>query len=165
MEQNISENGPERRCGPDRRQKRTNPFDIFWSFRGKRRSGRRKTDDDRFMDKYSTRLFVALIVILVLCAFDGVATLYHIFHGTAWELNPILNFAIQLGSRKFIVFKLALTFASLLMLVFYRHARGVKKVFLFIIFLYILLTIYHLFIFNGTFNRISTGLFSLVSSL
>lgn len=126
------------------------------SFKGKRRGGRRKFDDDRFVDKYSHRLFFALIIILVLCAFDGVATLYHLIHGTAVEFNPIMDFAIQLGSRKFIVLKLALTFASLLMLVFYRHARGVKKVILFIIFLYILLTLYHLFIFNVTLNHRTT---------
>jgi hypothetical protein len=122
------------------------------AFKGRRRGGRRKTDDDRFVDKYSDRLFFALIIILILCAFDGVATLYHILHGTAVEFNPIMDFAIRLGSRKFIVFKLALTFACLLMLVFYRHARGVKKAVLFVIFLYLLLTIYHLFIFNATLN-------------
>ena len=115
------------------------------------------TGCDGTVDIY--RLFFALIIILVLCAFDGVATIYHIIHGTAVEFNPIMDYAIQLGSRKFIVVKMALTFACLLMLVFYRHARGVKKVVLFIIFVYILLTIYHLFIFNVSLNNHSTAHF------
>ncbi|UCE18962.1 MAG: hypothetical protein JSV84_01015 [Gemmatimonadota bacterium] len=149
----MTSNIQERRSGKDRRQRRTNPFSLKWALKGKRRSGRRKTDDTRFFDKYSDRLFFALVIILVLCAFDGVATIYHIVHGTAIELNPIMDYAIQLGSRKYIVFKLALTFACLLMLVFYRHARGVKKAVLFIIFLYILLTIYHLFIFGATLDK------------
>ena len=152
---------PERRSGKDRRQKPTNPFSIKWAFKGKRQRGRRKTDDTRFFDKYSDRLFFALIIILVLCAFDGVATLYHIIHGKAVELNPIMDYAIQLGSRKFVVFKLALTFACLLMLVFYRHARGVKKAILCIIFIYILLTVYHLFIFNAYLNSVSEAYFSI----
>ena len=148
----MVEHFQERRSGKDRRQKPTNPFSLKWAFRGRRSRGRRKTDDTRFFDKYSDRLFFALIIILVLCAFDGVATIYHLIHGTAVELNPVMDYAIQLGSRKFIVFKLALTFACLLMLVFYRHARGVKKAILFIVFLYILLTLYHLFIFNASLN-------------
>lgn len=143
----------ERRSGKDRRRKSTNPFSLKWAIKGKRRRGRRSTDDTRFFDKYSDRLFFALIIILVLCAFDGVATMYHIIRGTAVELNPIMDYAIQLGSRKFILFKLTLTFACLLMLVFYRHARGVKKAILFIVFLYILLTLYHLFIFNASLNN------------
>ncbi|MFQ6091480.1 MAG: DUF5658 family protein [bacterium] len=151
----MAENVPERRSGKDRRRKPTNPFSLRWSFRGRRRGGRRKADDDRFVDKYSGRLFFALIIILVLCAFDGVATVYHLIHGTAVEFNPLMDYAIQLGSRKFIVFKMALTFVCLLMLIFYRHARGVKKAVLFIIFIYILLTVYHLFIFSVTLNNIS----------
>ena len=142
------ENSDERRSGKDRREKPTNPFSLR-AFKGKRYGGRRKGDDDRFVDKYSDRLFLALIIILILCAFDGVATIYHNIHGTAVEFNPVMDFAIQLGSRKFIVLKLALTFACLLMLVFHRHARGVKKVVLFIVFLYMLMTLYHLFIFNA----------------
>ena len=122
----MTEYVPERRSGRDRRRKSTNPFSLKWSFKGKRRSGRRKTDDDRFVDKYSDRLFIALTIIFILCAFDGVATVYHIIHGTAKELNPIMDYAIQLGSQKFILFKMALTFACLLMLIFYRHERGVK---------------------------------------
>ena len=71
---------PERRSGKDRRAKLTNPF-SFRAFKGKRRGGRRKTDDDRFVDKYSHRLFIALIIILILCAFDGVATIVtKLFH-------------------------------------------------------------------------------------
>ena len=155
----VHDNNSERRSGEDRRRKRTNPFSFKWAFKGKRIGGRRKTDDTRFLDKYSDRLFFALIIILVLCAFDGVATIYHIIHGTAVEFNPIMDYAIQLGSRKFIVVKIALTFACLLMLVFYRHARGVKKVVLFIIFVYILLTIYHLFIFNVSLNNHSMAHF------
>ena len=156
----MSEQMPERRTVKDRRRKLTNPFSLKWSIKGQRRGGRRKTDDDRFVDKYSDRLFLALIIILVLCAFDGVATAYHIIHGSAVELNPIMDYAIRLGSHKFIVFKMALTFACLLMLIFYRHARGVKKVVLFVIFLYILLTVYHLFIFNTALDTVSEGYYS-----
>jgi len=151
----MSEYVPERRSGRDRRQKPTNPFSLKWSFVGQRRRARRKTDDDRFVDKYSDRLFFALIIILVLCAFDGVATVYHIFLGTVVELNPIMDYAIQLGSRKFIVFKMALTFLGLLMLIFYRHARGAKQAVLFVIFVYILLTIYHVFILSASLNTVS----------
>ena len=156
----MSEQNQERRSGNDRRRKPTNPFSFKWSFRGQRRGGRRNTDDTRFVDKYSDRLFIALIIILVLCAFDGVATVYHIIHGTAVEINPIMDYAIRLGARKFIVFKMALTFACLVMLIFYRHARGVKKVVLFIIFLYLMLTVYHLFIINTTLNSVSATPFS-----
>lgn len=157
MRVSMSEFESERRSGEERRRKPTNPFSFKWSYTGQRRRGRRKTDDDRFLDKYSDRLFLALIIILILCAFDGVATVYHIIHGTAVELNPVMDYAIRLGSHKFIVFKMALTFACLLMLVFYRNARGVKKIVLFIIFLYILLSIYHLFIFNASLDAFSAA--------
>jgi DMSO/TMAO reductase YedYZ heme-binding membrane subunit len=158
MEQHGTGERPERRSGVDRRRKTTNPLHLKWSFRGQRRGGRRKTDDDRFVDKYSNWLSAALIIILVLCVFDGLATLFHLVNGTATELNPIMGYAIQLGPQKFILLKLALTFACLLMLLFHRNARGVRKALLGIMFLYVLLTIYHFFILNETFRTASTVL-------
>jgi len=158
MEQDKTEEKPERRSGVDRRQKATNPLSPKWSFKGQRRGGRRKTDDERFVDKYSGWFSLALIIVLVLCVFDGLATLYHLFNGTATELNPIMGYAIRLGPQRFILLKLALTFACLLLLLFHRNARGVKKALLCIIFLYVLLTIYHFFILNETFKTAPTAL-------
>lgn len=158
MEQHRTEEKPERRSGTDRRKKTTNPLSLKWSFRGRRRGGRRSTDDDRFVDRYSGWFTLALVIILVLCVFDGLATLSHLVNGTATELNPIMGYAIQLGPYKFILLKLALTFACLLLLLFYRNARGVKKALLCIMFVYVLLTFYHFFILNETFKTASAAL-------
>ena len=75
---------------------------------GGRRRGARRADDDReiFVDRYSTRLFLAVLAVVLLNLLDAWFTLLFLAHGGT-ELNPIIDRVLQYGPRAFLVLKTA----------------------------------------------------------
>ena len=108
----------ESRIIPDRRKKPTR-FVSRYSFIG----GRRKTirrDEDRkehfFVDLYSTRLFITLVILSALSIADSYFTLSLIQANLAVEINPIMSFFLEKGSTPFVLSKYLITTIPLFVL-------------------------------------------------
>ena len=89
---------------------------------GRREHNRRREDQQKFFvaDRYSQRLFGAIILILLLSVLDGLLTLYLINHG-ATEINPIMNYYLNVGPYAFFSVKYALTAFAVLVLLFCQN--------------------------------------------
>jgi hypothetical protein len=106
-----NENSPdnELRSGGDRRRRVLPPLRYLIAG-GRRRAVRRLEDSHRIvlLDRYSPKLFAAILGILCLSLLDAVLTLYLVEHGST-ELNPIMDYFLRKGPLIFTVAKYILT--------------------------------------------------------
>ena len=102
------------RRGEDRRQRRFPPLRRLL-LGGRRRAVRRREDQRRIvlLDRYSPKLFAAIVGILFLSVMDALLTLYLIEHGSS-ELNPVMGYFLQHGPLTFTVVKYLLTSVAVL---------------------------------------------------
>ena len=111
----------DRRSGTDRRNH--SGINIRSLLIGGRRTNIRRQDDKRkilLVDRYSTRLFAAIIVILSLSITDALLTLMLIDNG-AYEMNPVMAYYLNGGPHIFIVMKYLLTCLAIFVLLMYRN--------------------------------------------
>lgn len=96
---------PLERRGTDRRRGPT-PMLSRYSFWGGRRAHVRRLEDDPevFVDRYGTRLFVAVLSVVLLNLLDAFFTLLFLAHG-GQELNPLVDHVLGYGPQAFILFK------------------------------------------------------------
>jgi hypothetical protein len=121
--------GEERRRSPDRRSR------VWWSvlygnFRPRRRSPSRRTQDGRYhaIDWHGAHLWAVSIGILTFCVVDAFLTMILISSG-AIEINPLMAAVIGRNVTVFAVLKMAITGASVMLLVLlarYRFMRVVR---------------------------------------
>jgi hypothetical protein len=131
----------ERRDRTDRRRR------VWWSvfygsFNPRRRRPARRLDDSRFhpVDWYSAHLLAVSVVILLLCAADAFLTAILLLRG-ADEMNPFMAVLVYRSVATFAASKMALTGASIVMMVFlarYRFMRVIRVEFV----LYAVLAVY-----------------------
>jgi uncharacterized protein DUF5658 len=131
----------ERRAEGERRSR------IWWSLlygslRPRRRRPARRVDDSRFqvMDWHGAHLWAVSLAILILCVADAFLTLT-LMAGGAVEVNPVMAMFMGRDVAMFAGFKIAMTGASVLMMVFlarYRFMRLVRVE----VMLYAVLTVY-----------------------
>jgi hypothetical protein len=91
--------------------------------RGGRRSSTRRAGDRQLPilhDHYSSKLFAAIITILVLSLVDAVLTLHLLRHGSS-ELNPVMAFYLGKGDAVFVVAKYLLTSLSVAVFLFCKN--------------------------------------------
>lgn len=83
----------------------------------KRRIIRRQGDKNKqfFVDQYSPKLFLPIIIILFLSVSDALLTLFLISQG-AYETNPIMAYYLDLGPYIFFAVKFALTSFGIIVL-------------------------------------------------
>lgn len=114
--------GPERRSGKDRRQIQRSLFRKLF-FPGQRSRSRRTEDRLRVtcLDRYGTKVFVLILLILGLSLMDAVLTLILLNRG-AVELNPVMAFYIEQGPRAFLLVKYGLTVLSVIVLLVVKDA-------------------------------------------
>lgn len=114
--------GDLRRRGADRRRRRIPPLRVLFGD-GRRRSVRRREDHRRIvlLDRYSPRLFAAIVGILFLSLIDALLTLYLIEHGSS-ELNPVMGYFLEHGPFTFTVAKYLLTSAAVLVFLAVAHS-------------------------------------------
>jgi hypothetical protein len=81
---------------------------------GNRIQIRRQDDRERifFVDQYSPKLFIAIVVVLFLCVIDALLTLFLIGHG-AYETNPILACLLDVGPYTFFIPKYVVTIVAI----------------------------------------------------
>ncbi len=109
------------RSGKDRRTK--SGFNIrSFLFGGKRETIRRQEDTRRifYVDHYSSKLFIAILVILILSALDGFLTLFLLDHG-AYETNPVMAYFLRFGPYTFFISKYLLTIVPVICLLMFRN--------------------------------------------
>jgi Domain of unknown function (DUF5658) len=131
----------ERRDRSDRRRR------VWWSvlygsFNPRRRRPTRRLDDSRFhpVDWYSPHLLAVSIGILLLSAADAFLTAFLLLHG-ADEVNPVMAVLVYRSVAMFAGFKMAMTGASIVAMVFlsrYRFMRLIRVEFV----LYAVLAVY-----------------------
>lgn len=118
----------ERRARADRRR-RTWWSVLYGSFRPRRRHPARRLDDSRFhpVDWYSAHLLAVAVGILLLSATDAFLTAILLMQG-ADEVNPIMAALIYRSLAVFAAIKMALTGASIMVLVFLARHRFMRIV-------------------------------------
>lgn len=139
------EDGTEHRSTADRRQRPT-PFLSKYMFIGRRRQNRRATDPKLgyYVDRYGLRSILAVAAIFLLCAADGMFTIYHL-RRYATEVNPLMNFALSLGTAYFLIFKYGLTIVGIFFLLTHKNFLFARIATIGIIVLYVLLLGYHIY--------------------
>ncbi|MBI5184068.1 MAG: hypothetical protein HY999_06860 [Nitrospinae bacterium] len=136
----------DRRFNRDRRSKRTNPFHPYYTLLGRRQRLRRLENEPYFLDQYSEKLFIGIMFIIGLSLVDAFFTIYLINRGVIVELNPIMDSVIAIGPQHFVIIKLTLTFLGVLLLIFCKQHPMITMILSGVVFLYILIALYHIFI-------------------
>ena len=87
---------------PDRRRRPT-PILSRYTFFGRRKYVRREEDKQAYIyvDQYSLRTMLFMLCILLMGIADAILTLYHINENQAKELNPLMDFLLQINPHIF----------------------------------------------------------------
>ena len=115
-----------RRSGNDRRNRAGINFRLLVGA-GKRESVRRLDDRGRifFVDWYSPKLFVAILAGISLSIVDGFLTLLLMDRG-AYEVNPIMAYALSVSPSAFVASKYVLTCIAALIVLMLRDVVVVR---------------------------------------
>jgi hypothetical protein len=100
---------------------------LYGSFNPRRRRPARRQNDLRFhpVDWYSAHLLAVSIGILLLSATDAFLTAFLLLHG-ADEVNPIMAVLVYRSVAAFAAFKMAMTGASIMVMVFLSRYRFMR---------------------------------------
>jgi len=134
----------ERRVLKDRRKKPT-PILSRYTFWGRRKEFRRKTDKDRggYVDRYSPGILFFMTLIVGLNIIDAIFTTMILDLG-GYELNPIVRSVIFLYGDKFWLWKFGVVSASLIILCLHSKFRMVKPIIFSITLIYLAVISYQL---------------------
>ena len=118
----------EKRSGKDRRTHRF-PKLKYLLFAGRRARVRREEDwhGTFYFDRYSSKIFAAIVLILLLSILDALLTLYLIDHGST-ELNPVMSYFLKYGPFVFMGAKYFLTCAGVVILLLFRNTLRKRSV-------------------------------------
>jgi hypothetical protein len=118
----------EKRSGKDRRTHRF-PKLKYLLFAGRRVRVRREEDwhGTFYFDRYSSKIFAAIVLILLLSILDALLTLYLIDHGST-ELNPVMSYFLKYGPFVFMGAKYFLTCAGVVILLLFRNTLRKRSV-------------------------------------
>ena len=130
----------------DRRKKPT-PALSWYTFLGRRREFRRKSDQEKggYVDCYSSNLFLFLVLILGLNILDVLFTMI-ILDNKGWELNPIVQSVMNIHGDRFWIWKFAIVSLSLTLLCLHSKFRPVKQIIVGLSLIYLLNILYQLFV-------------------
>ena len=116
-----SRNPSDKRSGADRRKRRL-PQLKYFLFSGRRESQRRASDKKQLViyDRYSPKIFAAIMAILFLSVLDALFTLFLIEHGST-ELNPIMALSLKGGPFTFFAVKYSLTSMAVIIFLIFKN--------------------------------------------
>lgn len=135
----------ERRSRTDRRGNAS--FWALLSSRQRRRKsrGRRKSDRGAYVDFYDARTWCIITGILLLSFMDALLTGLHVVRGSAHELNPILKAVLDSGGLPaFFCVKATMTVIPVSVIMIHKEWTIAKFAARLILWVYVLLTIYHI---------------------
>ncbi len=129
------------------RRKLPTPGLSLYTFLGRRRKFRRKTDQARggYTDRYSAGLFFILILIVGLNILDSFLTMIILDHG-GWEVNPIVRCVIELYGDRFWVWKFFIVSFSLIFICLHSNFGRVRALINCLAFVYIAVVLYQIFL-------------------
>jgi hypothetical protein len=118
----------ELRTVKDRRKQPTPAISRF-TLRGRRKTFRRKEDQERggYIDCYHSGLLIPLTLAVGLTVLDALFTMM-ILNDGGWEINPVVRSVIQLYGDKFWVWKFVIVSFSLTLLCVHSKFRLVIPV-------------------------------------
>ena len=130
--------------GPERRKRPTPPLSVFSFWKGRRMYVDPKyTRDGAYVDLYSVRLAVLLLIFFFFTVVDSVSTLVYLEKGGR-EVNPIAQWMIDQGDAFFILAKGVVSGICILFVMIHKNFRY-SRIALFIgFFVYLTLVIYHI---------------------
>ena len=148
-DKNILMQDTGRRNLSDRRRCSTPVVSRYTLFGGRRKTVRREEDkkEHLFVDLYSTRLLIALLLLLCLSCADAYLTLVLIGKETASEANPFMAFFLKYGNLYFTVTKFIITAFSLTILCLFKNVRTTRICLPCAITVYVLVIIYEFYLF------------------
>ncbi len=149
MNINKPEENSNKRTVSDRRKCPTPVISRYTFFGGKRKIIRRGENkkDHLFVDLYSTRLLIAVILLLCLSCLDAYMTLELIDKGTVVEANPIMAYFLDFGILPFTTIKFVITAASLVVLCLFKNVNVTRISLPIAIKIYILIIAYEFYLF------------------
>lgn len=111
----------DKRSGEDRRVSHV-PKLKYFLFKGRRQNLRRAADKNRFVlyDRYSPKIFAAIMAILFLSVMDALFTLFLIENGST-ELNPIMAYTLKSGPFTFFAVKYGLTSMAVVIFLLFKN--------------------------------------------
>ena len=111
----------DKRSGKDRRTHRF-PKLRYLLFAGRRAHVRREEDwhGTFYFDRYSSSIFAAIVLILLLSVLDALLTLYLLDRGST-ELNPVMAYFLTYGPFVFMGAKYFLTCMGVVILLLFRN--------------------------------------------
>ena len=135
-----------RRSPVDRRKKPT-PYWSWFTFFGRRKSLRRKTDQERggYVDRYSYILFFLLVLILGLNILDSLFTMMIIDLG-GQEVNPLVRAFIELHGDMFWIWRFVIASVALILLYLHRGFIMVRRMIIAIGSIYIVIVVYQMYL-------------------
>ena len=130
----------------DRRKKPT-PALSWYTFLGRRKEFRIKSDQEKggYVDRYSSKLFLFLVLILGLNILDVLFTMI-ILDNKGWELNPIVQSVMNIHGDRFWIWKFAIVSLSLTLLCLHSKFRPVKQIIVGLSLIYLLNILYQVFV-------------------
>jgi len=133
----------------DRRKTPTSIISRYTVSGGRRKIIRRDYEKGKhfFVDLYSTRLFIAVLTLLLLSGFDAYMTLTLIDQGSVYEANPFMAYFLDYGIFHFTAAKLIITIASICILCLFKNVRLTRIGLPVAINIYILIVAYEFYIF------------------
>ena len=136
----------EKRTLKDRRQKPTSLFSRY-TFLGKRKTIRRKTDQEQgsYVDRYSSALLTLLVLIVGFNVLDSLFTMM-ILDSKGVEVNPIVGAVIELHGEKFWIWKFGVVSFCLVLLCLHSTFKWIRGVIIVLSSIYLAVVIYQLFL-------------------
>ena len=136
----------ERRRFEDRRKEPT-PFRSVYTFFGRRRWFRRKSDQEKggSLDRYSPTIFFLIISILTLNILDSLFTMIILDLGGR-ELNPVVRSVMALHGDHFWIYKFIMVSGSLVLLCLHRGFKFFRGIIIAISTLYLIIVLYQIFL-------------------
>ncbi|MBN2320664.1 MAG: hypothetical protein JXR49_16410 [Acidobacteria bacterium] len=136
----------DRRSGRDRRDRISIfPLSHFWPLR--RKKGGRREADTGYVDVYDLRTWLVAVSVILLSLMDALLTQQHLIHGSARELNPIMDAVIRMGGMPaFYGTKGILTVIAVSIIMLHKEWALGRVAARICLWAYILLSMYHLYL-------------------
>ena len=126
------------------RRKKTTPALSRFTLWGRRRTFRRKIDQQKggYVDHYSALLFFFLISAVALNILDAFITIMILDLG-GWEVNPIVRSGIEVYGDKFWIWKFVIVSACVIFLCLHSKFRRAKLIIVSLNIYYILVVFFN----------------------
>ena len=130
------------------RRKRPTPALSRFTLSGRRKTFRRKEDQERggYVDRYHSGLLILLTLAVGLTVLDALFTMMILDDG-GWEVNPVVRSVIQLYGDRFWIWKFVIVSIPLALLCIHSKFRFIMPVILVITTINVLVILYQIFLY------------------